>query len=196
MKKTLAALMVLILCIGSVAHAAPDWLSEETIETLSSIPGFVYEYDIMEDRMRVMPASLLECTHQDGLLFPSIESYETDLFFSIEFASKSKIQESITGAIFLVGNTRYYIEIPPEYQEAGSAYTDIGKTGASMITDILRSALPVKVRLQYKSGNVDFEMSDYQVNAFGKLFAAYQSIGGMEQSVIPGIDIVYPITVK
>lgn len=199
MKRLFVFVLVAVLALGSVAYAAePPWLSKEAIEILRSVPGYTFDYDEMDDRLGVyVSGKANEYLSGDGYLNPLLEGYGRDmLLLEIVCGSDSKFYETMTGVIVLVDGVRYIFEIPAEMQTNEFTYIPVGETAAAMIRAITSSANPVKVRYEYNSGNVDFEMTASQIRELGKLFAAYEAIGGMDQEFIKILETVQPVIVR
>lgn len=198
MKKTFAILLTLSLAFGTIAYASPAWLSDETIEVLSNVPGFDYAYDDMYDRMTVSPTDVLAAYQSgDGILNPRIEGYGSDmLVYAMVFTSESKYYESITGIIILVDGVRYIFEIPADQLSGQFTMVPVGETAATMIKAIIASSNPVKVRCEYNSGNVDFEMTDFQIAGLKNLYAAYEAVGGPDQEFFSMAEFLQPVIVR
>lgn len=198
MRKIFVMLLILSLSFGSVANASPVWLSDEAISILSSVPGFTFDYDEMDDHLGVyVSGKPADYQSGDAYLNPLLEGYGSDaLFFQIVCASDSKFSETMTGAIFLVDGTRYVFEVPADVLGSGFAYFPVGKTAADMIRSIIASTNPVKVRYEYRSGNVDFEMSAVQIEELGKLFTAFDAVGGTEIPIFEMMELAQPVIVR
>ena len=198
MKKLFATLLILSLIFASVAYASPAWLGEEQIDILSNLPGFTFEYDEMDYKLGVyVSGKSTDYQSGDGFLNLLLEGYGSDmLLLEMVCASDSKFQETMTGIIVLVDCVRYVFDIPVDQQTNEFTYIPVGETAASMIRTIIASSSPVKVRYEYRSGNVDFEMTSLQIKAVGELFAAYEAIGGMDQAFIAMVETIQPVTIR
>lgn len=198
MKKLFAMLLILSLFIGSVAYASPAWLSDEKIEILSNLQGFTFDYDEMDDRLGVyVSGKAADYQSGDGFFNLMLEGYGSEiLLLEIVCASDSKFQETMTGIIVLVDGVRYIFEIPADMQSNEFTYIPVGEAAASMIRAISASTNPVKVRLEFRSGNVDFEMTTLQIESMNTLFTAYEAVGGMDQEVISIMDAMQPVIIR
>lgn len=199
MKKIVTIMLMGMFMLGSVAQAsAPSWLSDEAIDILSNVSGFTFDYDEMDDRLGVyVSGKAADYQSGDAYLNSMLEGYGSDaLLFEIVCASDSKFTETMTGAIFLVDGTRYIFEIPTDLMGSGFAYLAVGETAADMIRAIVASTNPVKVRYEYSSGNVDFEMSSFQIEVLGNLFTAFEAVGGTKLALFNVIETAQPVIVR
>lgn len=199
MKKTLILLLAMLFVFGSVAHAAgPTWMNPEDAAVLENIKGFFYEYDEMEDVVYVYPPESLLKNYisGDGILMPKLATIYENVMYEFTVGSNSKFSYALTGMLFLVDGVRYECQISQENQTPGLYVMNMGLTGAEMVRAIAASRDPVKVRLYYNSGNVDFTLSNAQVTGIRTLLEAYEKIDGFQQKIIPYFDEMDIITVR
>lgn len=199
MKKVAALLLVGMMVLGSVAYAAgPSWMRPEDAAVLEDIQGFFYEYDEMDDVVYVYPpeSALIDYVAEDGVLMPKLATIYENIVYEFTIGSNSKFLDTITGMLVLVDGVRYECQILPENQAPGLYVMNMGVVGAEMVRAIAASHDPVKVRLYYDAGRVDFTLTSKQVAGVKTLLEAYEKIDGFGQEIIPFIDQVDRITVR
>lgn len=199
MKKFFVFALMGMIMVSSMAYAAePSWLSSDAIDALSNVPGFTFDYDEMDDRLGVyVSGKAAEYQSGDAYLNPLLEAYGSDaMFFEIVCTGEDKYDQAMTGAIFLIDGTRYIFEVSADLQNKGFTYLPVGKTAAEMIHAITASTNPIKVRYEYPSGKVDFEMTAFQIKQLGNLFAAFEAAGGTSIPIFDMIDLAQPVTIR
>lgn len=171
-------------------------LSDDVAEVLSGVSGFAWEYDEMTGLFIMSPSGDTDTYVSEGtIVYPALVYFDDVLRFDIYMGSERKAGEELTGMIFLVDGVRYNLTRPILF-EMGVYGLVVGKSGAALIKAIVESSDQVKVRLSYSSGNIDFTMSDAQIETVETLFTAYESIGALNQETLGEYDLLCPITIK
>ena len=197
MKKLFVGLVIILVAFVSIAHAGPTWISDEDFAFLGELPGFKLTYDDFDDWLGLAPNDMTSfVTANDVVALPCLYADSSTIDLTIRMAALETGEEAITGVSFSIGDTRYDHTVDIDSKKVIYELF-LGNVGMSLVKSIAESGEKVRVRLYYDSGNVDFDMTNEQIELFQTLYNAYEKIGGLEQ--VAYLDLVnsyYPIIIK
>ena len=175
-------------------------MNQKTFEEFNSVPGFTFEYYSSDDSFYLSPSEdrLEEYIVDRSAVWPAIEGADGQMMFEIGLMHFPKDDEIIAGVFFMVDGKPFEHTVNPEYASAGMLNLPLGIVGTSLVESIISAKGDVRVSLYYKSGNVDFLMTDAQIGGLKNLFSAFENVGGYEENNVNAIyiDMQWPIAIE
>lgn len=199
MKRFTALWLALLLAVAAVGASAASPTPFDGLE------DYFVDYDDMDGTVWVeytnLPALVTEVNGWPVYATLAFYSYESDgRWYAMlqAYFGMDNTEIVIDKMIVLVDGVRYTLTGEPS-MDTGGNYTElmvpIGQTALQMLEAMSTTGGEVKVRFSTADGNLDFNMTDIQLQAMADLYHAYAGSSFYDAGMLYDIDFYYPVTV-